>query len=171
VRTFRSAVLSSSFFVLSSAAAAVGCGPTPLSDAQPSAEALARVVMAAVERRDEAALRRLAISEDEFRDRVWPSLPAARPERNMPMSYVWGDLRQKSDGGLRSVLAEHGGQRYTFEKIRFAGETTDYAAFRVHREAVFVVRRGSDGPIELRLCGSMLESDGAWKIFSFVVDD
>jgi hypothetical protein len=151
--------------------AIAGCAPSPLQHAQPSAEALARAVMDAVERRDEAALRRLAINEEEFRDHVWPELPAARPERNMPMSYVWGELRQKSDGGLRTLVAEHGGQHYNLVELRFEGDTTDYAAYRVHRGSVFVVRQGSGTTRELRLSGSMLEKGGAWKVFSFVVDD
>ena len=51
-------------------------------------------------RRDRARLDALALSEQEFRDHVWPDLPAARPERNLPFSYVWGDLHQKSNISL-----------------------------------------------------------------------
>ncbi len=57
------------------------------------------------------ALRDLALNEIEFREQVWPELPAARPERNLPFSYVWGDLRQKSDANLERTLARHGGRR------------------------------------------------------------
>ena len=171
-RTFRSAIVRSRFLVVGSlVAAAAGCGGRPLGDAQPSAAALARAVIEAVERRNEAALLRLAVTEGEFRDHVWPELPAARPERNLPMSYVWADLRQKSDRGLKSILIEQGGQHYTFVEIRFDGETTDYTAYRVHRAPVFVVRRGSEDPTQIRLCGSFLEKDGGWKVFSFVIDD
>lgn len=170
----RPSVLCSAFLVLSSAFAVLmsaGCSASRLTNAQPSAEMLARAVVDAVERRDEGALRRLAITEEEFRDHVWPELPASRPERNMPMSYVWGDLRQKSDSGLRSILSEHGGRHYTLVDVRFDGASTDYAAFRVYREAVFVVRNGRHGPSNVRLCGSMVEKDGGWKVFSFVTDD
>jgi hypothetical protein len=143
----------------------------PLHNSHPTPQALARAVLDAVERRDDAALRRLAITEEEFRNHVWPELPAARAERNMPMSYVWSDLHQKSEGGLRTILAEHGGERYQLIDVRFDGDSTDYAAYLVHRESVFVVRKGSDAPVDLRLCGSLVEKDGAWKVFSFVVDD
>lgn len=164
-------VFRSSFFVLRSLTAGACASKPPLQNSHPSPQALAWAVLDAVERRDENALRRLAITEEEFRKHVWPELPAARPERNMPMSYVWGDLRQKSDGGLRHLLAAHGGQRYELISTRFNGHTTDFAAYRVHRQAIFVVRNGSDARTELRLCRSMVEKDGRWKVVSFLVDD
>lgn len=88
----------------------------------------------------------------------------------MPLSYVWGDLKQKSDGGLTTILAEHGGRRFELTAVAFRGDMTDYAAFRVHREAVFTVKTGAGDPVTLRLCGSMIEKEGRWKVFSYVVD-
>jgi hypothetical protein len=110
--------------------------------------------------RDAESLHALAITEPEFSQHVWPELPASRAERNLPFSYVWGDLRQKSGTRLSATLAAQGGQRYTLEEVRFSGET----------RSVFLVQ-GPDGPRELRLCGSMIEKDGRWKVFSYVVDD
>ena len=127
-------------------------------------------MLGAVERRDRAALEVLAVSEWEFRDHVWPQLPAARPERNLPFSYVWLDLKQKSATSLNRTLATHGGRRYTLVDVTFSGQT-DYADYRVHREAVFVVRDATGAQMSLRVCGSMLEKDGGWKVFSYVVDE
>ena len=121
--------------------------------------------------RDRAALERYALTEQEFRDHVWPYLPAARPERNLPFSYVWGELRQKSLGTLSQTLRRYGGQRYHLSSVQFSGETTDYGRFRVHRAATLRVRDSAAQPLELRVCGSMIERDGAWKVFSYVVDD
>ncbi|HXG89920.1 MAG TPA: hypothetical protein VNJ02_16455, partial [Vicinamibacterales bacterium] len=118
-----------------------------------------------------ARLRALALDEAEFRDHIWPQLPAARPERNLPLSYVWGDLHQKSDNRLRLTLAEHRGKRYELQRVRFDGETTAYAGFNVHRQAVFVVHDSSGAEQDLRVAGSLVEMDGVWKVFSFVVDD
>jgi hypothetical protein len=151
---------------------AVACAPAapPLAHAQPSAEALARAVLDAVELGDETTLRAVALSEEEFREYVWPELPASRPERNLPLSYVWSDLHQKSERSLRTTLAEYGGWHYTLIGLRFDAETTDYVAFKVHRQAVFRVSRGPDTR-EVRVCGSMIEMNGAWKVFSYVIDD
>ena len=97
-------------------------------------------------------------------------LPAARPERNLPFSYVWGDLHQKSDQALAGVLSREGGRRFELVGIRFAGES-DYRTYRVHREATLRVRDASGMELDLRVCGSMLEKGGAWKVFSYVVND
>ena len=78
-------------------AAIVACSRAPpLANTHSSASSLASAVLDALARRDRAALKALALNETEFRDHVWPELPAARPERNLPFSYVWGELRQKS---------------------------------------------------------------------------
>ena len=141
----------------------------PLQNTHPSAESLASAVLDAVARQDGDALGRLAVSEQEFRDHVWPDLPAARPERNLPFSYVWGDLRQKSEQSLRIRLTEHGGRRYTLESVRFDGDTTQYEHYLVHRDTVLTVRDHEGTTSEIRLFGSALEKDG-WKVFSYVVD-
>lgn len=146
-------------------------GVQPLGNAYPSSETLAIAVLDAVERRDAERLRALAVNEQEFRDHVWPDLPAARPERNLPFSYVWGDLRQKSELSLDRTLARHGGRRYSLVSTRFDGDTTRYPSYVVYRETVLRVRDESGAMSELRLFGSSLEKDGTWKVFSYVVDE
>ena len=148
------------------------CGPSraPLAGTRDSAAALAQAIIEAMTAGDTTALASLAVSEPEFRDHVWPELPSARPERNLPFSYVWGDLRQKSEESLRAMLATHRGQRYTLVDVRFADRTA-YPSYVVHRSATFVVRDASGQEHDLRLCGSMIEQHGRWKVFSYVVND
>lgn len=148
---------------------ACGSSRTPLADTRDSPRAVAEALLDAVAADDAAALGSLALSEQEFRQHVWPELPAARPERNLPFSYVWGDLRQKSAAGLARTRSAHGGQRYALQDVRFSGETR-YPGYTVHRDGVLVVK-GPGGTEELRLCGSMIEQDGRWKVFSYAVDD
>lgn len=146
-------------------------GARALPNAKPSSSALGHAVLDALARRDVGALRALALGEREFREHVWPELPAARPERNLPLSYVWGDLQQKSEQSLQRILMASGGRPYELLELRFDGEVTPYQTYRVHQNAVFIVRERGGVPTELRLCGSMLEKYGAWKVFSFVVED
>ena len=127
-------------------------------------------MLSAVEQRDTAGLRGLALSEEEFREHVWPELPAARPERNLPFSYVWGDLRQKSDESLGRMLASHGGRKYVLISVRNTGETTRYPSYTVSRETALMVRDETGAQMELRLFGSIIQKDGGWKVFSYVVD-
>ena len=98
----------------------------PLPNSHETPEALARAVLTAIEERDADTLLTLALNREEFTEHVWPELPAARPERNLSPSFVWGDLHQKSNITLRDTLAAHGGKKYEFITVRFLGETTEY---------------------------------------------
>lgn len=152
------------------AAVASGCGASALGHTEQSPEDLARAVLQAVEHRDPARLRELAIDEAEFRHVVWPELPAARPERNLSAEFVWNGLRHKSEATLRRMMEEHGGHAYGFVGVRFTGGTTQYGSYLVHRAAAVEVR-GADGSMQtLRLFGSVLERYGSFKVFSYVVD-
>lgn len=144
--------------------------PTPLAHTLDSSRALAGAVLAAVTSGDQATLDGLALSEQEFRDHVWPALPAARPERNLPFSYVWGDLRLKSQAGLVRILGQYRGQRLTLVDVRF-GDVTRYDGYVVHRDSIFTVRTSDGATEDVRLCGAMIEQAGRWKVFSYVADD
>lgn len=148
--------------------ACTGCS-RPLPNSQATREDLAVAVLDAIANRDAEALRRLAIDEAEFREHVWPELPASRPERNMPFSYVWTDLKTKSDAGLDGVLAEHGGRRHELRRVRFKG-ATQYESFVVHRDSLVDIRDSEGRDRSLQLFGSVLEKDGRFKVFSYVVD-
>jgi hypothetical protein len=157
---------------LAAMAVAPGCSSTtPLANGQLSAEGVAGAVLDALARRDRAGLEALALSDREFRQHVWPELPASRPERNLPYSYVWGELHQKSRIQFAHTLAEHGGKAWTLVGVRFAGETTKYPSYTIHRAATFRVRDAAGSESDVRVCGSMLDKDGVWKVFSYVVDE
>src|SRR5687767_11808089 len=112
----------------------------------------------------------MALSEEEFRDHVWPELPAARPERNLPFSYVWTDLRQKSESSLAQTLASRGGRHYELVDVRFIGPTTEYADYKVHRRTELIVKDEDGVEQTVRFFGSTLEKQGSFKVFSYVVD-
>lgn len=150
---------------------AISCSTAPLPNAQESPEALSRAVLTAIERRDADALHALALNKGEFAEDVWPELPAARPERNLSSSFVWGDLNQKSNITLRDTLAAHGGKKYAFVSIRFLGPTTAYKSYRVHREGELTVKDAEGNERLLRLFGSVIEKGGGYKVFSYVIDD
>ena len=144
--------------------------PPPLQRTFPSPDALSRAVLAALADEDAGHLASLGLSELEFRTVVWPELPSSRPERGLPFEYVWGDLDQKSTNALRRLVARHGGRRYTLAGVAFRGETTPYRTYRVHREAVLDLLDEEGNELTLPLFGSILERDGEFKLFSYVVD-
>jgi hypothetical protein len=143
----------------------------PLPHSHETPEALSRAVLAAIEKRDAAALLALAINKEEFTEHVWPELPAARPERNLSSTFVWGDLNQKSNITLRATLAAHRGKKYEFISIGFLGDTTEYESYRVHRESELTVKGPEGTEQQIRVFGSMIEKGGRYKVFSYVIDD
>ena len=152
--------------------ALAGCDapPPPLANTRPSPEALATAVLDALADGDADRLAALALNGQEFRDVVWPELPASRPERGVPVSYAWGDLRQKSSNALRRLVARWGGHRFTLLDVAYDGETTDYGAFRVHRETRLRVVDENGHEVEMHFYGSTLVRGDEHKVFSFVVD-
>jgi hypothetical protein len=160
--------------------AAAACGgasapprtpPAPLSHTFESPEALAQAVLAALADRNLDRLRTLPLSEQEFRDRVWPELPASRPERNVPFEYAWGQMKQRSDGHLQTTFGRYAGRTLRLVRTGFSGETTPYATFTVRRRSEIVATDDSGRDLVLKLYGSVLVEDGRYKLFSYVVDE
>jgi hypothetical protein len=151
---------------------ATGCGRSPALDwGLDSPRAVAEAVVAALDAGDVQALERLSVNEQEFRQVVWPRQPAARPERNIPWEYAWRSLAARSRHQLRGRLSEWAhAQRFTVVGVTFAGETTDYGAYRVHRQSV-VTLRDTAGRVETtRVFGSLIEQGGRYRVFSYVVE-
>ena len=156
---------------------AAGCGAgaddapsPPLHHTFSSPEALSEAVLIALAAQDADGLEKLALSEIEFRTAVWPDLPSSRPERGVPFDYAWGDLHQKSSNALRRLVTRHGGERFELVGVRFTGGTTPYRTYQVHRETILDLRDGEGNDLALALFGSILERDGEFKLFSYVVD-
>lgn len=143
---------------------------TPLANTFDTPEALAQMVLARLAARDTDGLKALALSEQEFRDHVWPELPASRPERNVPFDYAWGQLKQRSDGELTGTIGRYAGKPLTFVRTRFKGETTQYQSFVVMRESEIMAIDETGREVVLTLFGSAMLKDGRYKVFSYVVD-
>lgn len=158
--------------VLLCASMAAGCArpAAPLRNTFETPAALAAAVLDALAQGNVAVLQDLAVSETEFRERVWPELPASNPRRNLPVEYVWEDLRQKSQAYLRQTLAEHRGRRYRLVRVEFLGESTRYRTLTVARKAQLIVRDEHGEESAVRLFGSVLESEAEYKLLSYVVD-
>lgn len=142
----------------------------PLAHTFDSAEALARAVLDRLARRDIDGLKALALSEQEFKDHVWPELDTSRPERNVPFEYAWGQLKQRSDGVLAGTVGRYAGRPLTFVRTSFRGETTQYPSFVVMRESEIVAADETGKELVLQLFGSAMVKDGRYKLFSYVVD-
>lgn len=143
---------------------------TPLTNTFDTPEALAQGVLSKLAARDTNGLKALALSEQEFRDHVWPELPTSRPERNVPFDYAWGQLKQQSEGALQGTIGRYGGKPLKFVRTRYRGETTQYQSFVVMRESEIVASDETGRELVLTLFGSAMLKDGRYKVFSYVVD-
>jgi len=155
--------------VLGAGACGSSAAPVPLSPAYDSKDAAVEAFLHALTARDRATLSAMAVSETEFLKYIWPALPASRPEVGMPADRAWADQAQRNAAYLSQTLGEHGGRRYTLLAASFGAPATSYGAFTVHPKTTLDVRT-DNGTLEVRLFGSMIESGGRWKIYSFVVD-
>jgi hypothetical protein len=152
--------------------ASAGCGflDLQLQHTHASPKAVAEAVVAGLDRRDAAALERLAVSEQEFQRLVWPRQPASRPERNIPWEYAWRDLAGKSRLQLRGRVSEWRPAAVTVVDVRFDGEATDYGSYRVLRKSRVTLRDAEGRLTTARLFGSIIEQRGRFKVFSYVAD-
>lgn len=170
VRALPALVLLSLCLPLATCGARVNADDARLTGTFESPAAAAAAVVAALADKNGEALRGLALSDHEFRTVVWPELPSSRPEVNLPVEYAWGTLHQTSLASLGAILGAHGGRRYAVLRVEFAGPTTQYSSFAVHRDARVIVRSADGAEHRLALFGSILERNGRFKIFSYVTD-
>lgn len=144
-------------------------GPRHLANAYTSAEALAKHFLAALASKDTESIKLLRLTKQEFCDYVWPDLPSSRLP-NVSCDWAWDQATLNSLSGLTEMLARHENKKYEFLSLRFAKGTETYPSYKVHKETWLRVRDETGKESELRLFGSMLEMDGKFKLFSFVID-
>lgn len=143
--------------------------PIPLTPSYESKDAAVNAFLQALAARDRETLAAQAVSETEFLKHIWPALPASRPDVGMPADRAWADQAQRNNNFLSQLLGEHGGQRYELVTASFEGAAATYGGFALHPKTRLDIRDAA-GVREVRLFGSMIESGGRWKIYSFVVD-
>lgn len=152
-----------------SASRADDTAQTRFNGLQPSLDALGRRFLSALESSDEASLREIAITKDEFERNVWPKLPASEPGSNLTSDWVWNQYALKNESSLSRLLRRFGGKEYEYAGFEFRGETRDYGEFLLHTEAVLRVAENGEEK-RVRLIGSVIEEAGQYKIYGFVVD-
>ncbi len=143
--------------------------PRYLANAQTSPEALTRSFLDSLAASDIPGMKRLRITKKEFCWYVWPELPASQLP-NISCDFAWSQATLNSLAGLSSVLSDYGGRRFELVSLRFAGGSEVYPSYVVHKDTRVTIRDENGQEHEVRLFGSMLELDGTFKLFSFVVD-
>jgi hypothetical protein len=139
----------------------------------PSAEALIDRLLQALRNKDRDALRRLRLSEAEYREIVLPGhVTIGAPLRRYPedvSKYAWGALNTKSAYYELTLLAEFGGRAYVVQDVAYEKGTDTYATYTAHKQLRVALRRDDGDVVELAT-GSIAEIDGSFKFVSFIRD-
>jgi hypothetical protein len=154
-----------------------GCGtsvfsarePRQLSNAASSPEELMIRLIDATSRDDVPAIKNLRITKDEFCTYIWPELPGSKVP-NVSCDFAWDQATLKSLSGLTRMLDQHRGRKYEFISLRFPGAPEHHESIVVHKAPTVSLRDEKGIVHEIRISGSILEMDGQFKLFGFVVD-
>ena len=151
-----------------------GAGAAPAQDAclahgSPTLEEAARRFLEALGAGDADALRRLTLSTEEFRNAIWPWLPASSPRTNLTPEFVWGHYAPRNEVAFRRLLEAHGGVSYRLVAIEPESER-DFAGFQLVVRPVLVVEDPAGAQKRLQLFGSVIHQDGRYKVYGFKTD-
>jgi len=142
-------------------------------DAAPSAEALIDSFLQALRDRNRDALRRLRVTESEYRGIIMPGHVAVGQQlkeyREDISKYAWDTLNTKSAHWEMALLSEFGGRAYEVKEISYAEGVQRYATYTGYRQLRLMLRSGEGSDVELAT-GSIAEIDGQFKFVSYVRD-
>lgn len=151
-----------------------GAGAAPaedacLSHASPTLEEAVGRFLDALAAGDADALRRLALSREEFRGAIWPWLPSSDPRRNLTADFVWGHYAMRNDVAFHRLLENHSGVPYRLVAVEPEG-TRDFAGFELLVRPALVVEDPAGERMRLHLFGSVVKQGDRYKVYGFKTD-
>lgn len=124
-------------------------------------DSLVAAFASAVQSRDSAALRRLALTVEEYAYLYYPFAPLARPPYALDPETMWIQIGSSSDRGYVRLLRDYGG-RLGYESYRCEDRPTASGPVTLWNGCT--VRHRTDGrTIAEPLFGSIIERDGWYK--------
>lgn len=148
--------------------------PVELTNAFSSPDALIDALLRALERDDPGALRRLRITEAEYREIILPgSLREGQPLRRYPKEaadFAWSHLDTRSAYHELALMHGYRGRRFRVKAVEYDKGIGTYANHTAHKQLRLTLEEAGDGK-EVRLAtGSIVEIDGRYKFISFIAD-
>ena len=143
---------------------------TRLSPSFVNAEALARAYVAALAAKDHEGLSRTLMTRAEFAWLYYPENPIAKPPYELPVGIAWFELEGNSLAGMRRALASYGGRDIALRSLECARPPVVQGDSRLWNGCVVALTVEDDSEERLRLFGSILERDGAFKLASAAND-
>jgi len=132
-----------------------------------SLEELASEVLDGLTSADTSRLESLRLTEAEHNERVYPELPAARPENNHPAELAWLNIQTRNRVGRTRLLGAFGGRELALTGVECRGETPRFKSFVVHTDCwVDLTVEGEPHP-PVQFFKDVLDRDGELKIFRY----
>jgi hypothetical protein len=148
--------------------------PATLSHAFASADALINEFLRALEKDDPDALRRLRVTETEYREIILPgSVREGQPLRQYRKDvadYAWSSLDTRSWYHEQALLQGYRGRRLTMKSVEYDKGVGRYANHTAYKQLRLTLDEPATGK-EVKLgTGSIVEIDGRFKFISFIND-
>jgi hypothetical protein len=145
-----------------------------LSHAESSADRLIHKLLDALAKRDPDALRRLRVTEAEYREILLPgNVPEGQPLRPPSKELAdlaWGLIETKSPYHEAVMLKKFGGLDLEVESVGFEDGVKRYANHVLHQQLRLRLKDVATGAhVELET-GSIVEMSGRYKFASFIAD-
>ena len=140
--------------------------PTGLKGDIRSREELVARFVRALERRDTAALRPLALDPAEFAWLYYPASPMSRPPYELPPDIMWLQMQGQSERGASLLLAERAGAPLGDVGHGCESERMEEKN-RIYGHCVLRRVTAAGDTVGERLFGLIMERDGIYKFVSF----
>jgi hypothetical protein len=143
-------------------------GDKPLSNGQPSLEALGKAVVAALEAKDGRALLGLSVSQQEFEWRLFGALVSDPSQRKLGPGPAWKNMSSESLRAMGNALSKHGGKGHVFWSLE-STKKEERSGLVLHRRPKLVVKDAGGNMLELSILGEVVEhpASGTFLVLSF----
>mgnify|MGYP007024035786 CR=1 FL=1 len=138
-----------------------------LSNAVDSRDQLVQEFIVALEKRDTATLRRLAINRAEFAYLYYPTTPQSLPPYELEPGLLWELLQHNSERGIRKALTTSGGEPFGFMSYQ-CDSLPSHEGLNYVWGPCTVLRRTERGDTShIRMFTQVIERDGRWKFLNY----
>jgi hypothetical protein len=132
-----------------------------------SPEALARLLLQALQVGDEHALHALRLTREEFGTILWPELPESRPITHITVDDAWEMSNAQSVAGVSRAVSAYGSHQLELVRLESSAPVA-YRNFSLIRNAILVCSDHSTGTeARLKFAPSLLERHGRYKVVTF----
>ena len=128
-------------------------------------DSLGRAVLWALHHSETDSLRKLCISDTEFRDILWREFPQSRPATGLQWEDAWKMLYARMNDGVGMARREYGGHYYQFVKIK-ADSVAKYKNFTLYSGLTLVARDDMGQTHEWKWIRGVAERKGRLKLYS-----